>query len=332
MIAAYKKNKEVILRKKQQRALNPREIRLKVEACGICGTDLYGEEEDFSPFGHEVAGEIIECGCGVDFLSVGRKIVLDSATPCGRCSSCKDGKQELCEDIQSFFYSQEFGFAEEMIAPGESAIPYRDLSPSAATLQEPLGVAIDMVRLAEISKDSNVLIIGLGPIGLMAAALVKRANAKRVFVSDFKEKRARIELAKKWGADTFVDPKDIADYDFNCLLDRVLVTAPPPALPAAFSAACKGAIVSFIGIGHGDAAFCRFDANAFHFKKLQLRASFASPALFGPQALRYLADGTVRGEELISHTFALKRIKDALDTARESSDALKVVVIPGGPQ
>lgn len=332
MIAAYKRNKEVILKEKHPRALNPREIRLKVEACGICGTDLFGEEEDFSPFGHEVAGEIIECGRGIDYLRVGQKVVIDSATPCGRCSSCKDGKQELCEDIQSIFYLEEFGFAEEMIAPGESAIPYKELSPSVATLQEPLGVAIDMVRLGEINKDSNVLIIGQGPIGLMAAALVKQANAKRIFISDFKEKSARIELAMKWGADECIDPKDLAAYDFNCLIDRILVTAPPPTLNQAFNIACKGAIISFIGIGHGDAAFCRFDANAFHFKKLQLRASFASPALFGPQALGYLIDGTVKGVELISHTFSLKQIKDAMDTARESFDALKVVVVPGGPE
>jgi threonine dehydrogenase-like Zn-dependent dehydrogenase len=332
MIAAYKKNREVILKEKHLRELNPREIRLKVEACGICGTDLSGEDKDFSPFGHEVAGEIVECGCGVDYLRVGQKVVLDSATPCGRCSSCKDGKQELCEDIQSFFFLEEFGFSEEMIAPGESAIPYDMLSPQAATLQEPLGVAIDMVRLGEIGKDNNILIIGLGPIGLMAAALVKRANANRVFVSDFKERSARIELAVKWGADEFVDPKELTDYNFNCQIDRILVTAPPSTLDQAFRTACKGAIISFIGIGHGDAAFCRFDANEFHFKKLQLRASFASPALFGPQALRYLIDGTVKGEDLISHTFSLKRIQDAMDIARESPDALKVVVIPGGSE
>jgi L-iditol 2-dehydrogenase len=330
MIAAYKKNKDVILKEKHRRELSPREIRLKVEACGICGTDIFGEDKEFSPFGHEVAGEIIECGCGVDYLKVGQKVVLDSATPCGRCNSCRDGKQELCEDIQSIFYLEEFGFAEELIAPGESAIPYEGLSPSVATLQEPLGVAIDMVRLGEINKDNNVLIIGQGPIGLMATALVKKANARRIFVSEYKGKQARRELAMKWGADDFIDPKELNNYDFTCQIDRILVTAPPPSLNSAFDIACKGAIISFIGIGHGETAFCRFDANSFHFKKLQLRASFASPALFGAQALSYLADGTVKGEELISHTFTLNQIKNALETASESFDALKVVVVPGG--
>jgi len=192
---------------------------------------------------------------------------------------------------------------------------------------EPLGVAIDMVRLAGIEVTSNVLILGQGPIGLMATALAKRAGARRLFVSQPARRVARVELARRFGADAVIDPTEtpLREYDFGCEIDRVLVTSPPQTLPEAFDVAAKGGIVSFIGIEHGEGAFCSFDANAFHFKKLQLRASFASPALFTPLALQHLRAGLVDGEALISHRFPLARIADAM-AAADAPDAVKVVV------
>lgn len=97
-------------------------------------------------------------------------------------------------------------------------------------------------------------------------------------------------------------------------------------LPDVFAAAAKGAVISFIGIEPGDGAFCTFDVNAFHFKKLQLRASFASPALYTPLALQYLRERVVDGDALISHRFPLEQVARGMQVARESSAALKVVV------
>jgi threonine dehydrogenase-like Zn-dependent dehydrogenase len=104
------------------------------------------------------------------------------------------------------------------------------------------------------------------------------------------------------------------------------VTAPPPAIVTAIDIAAKGAILSFIGIGHGGTEKLTFDANAFHFKKLQLRASFASPAMYGPLALSYLREGRIDGNRMVSHRFPLSRISDALKVATDDPEALKVVV------
>lgn len=332
MKAAFKKGTDVFLKDIELRPLKPDEIRLKVTACGICGTDLLqapGEQEE-AQFGHEIAGTILETSSAVPLLPIGQKIVLDSATPCGRCDNCRNARQELCTNIQSFWSIPSFGLAEEMPAPAICAIPCDDLPPDIATLQEPLGVAIDMVRLADIEVNSNVLIMGLGPIGLMALTLVKRAGAKRIFVSGHKRRTRRVELAKQFGADAFIDPTErlLEDYNFGCEIDRILVTSPPKTLACAFQVAAKGAVISFIGIAHGDGAFCTFNVNDFHFKKLQLRASFASPALFGPLALQYLREGVVDGKALISHRFPLEKIAEAMDVARNDPSAVKVVVMP----
>ncbi len=331
MKSAFRCKSELFIDKLTLPQLGADEIKLKVDACGICGTDIFANTSDEAEqFGHEIAGTILEINSADSRLQVGQQVVLDSATPCGRCDNCRNAKQELCLDLKSIWCIPSFGFAEEMLAPAISAIPYNNLSPEVATLQEPLGVAIDLVRLAELTPDSNVLIMGAGPIGLMALALVKHHGIKNVFVSDFKSKTGRMQVAQQFGASAFIDPTKtlLNEYNFGCDIDRILVTSPPSTLNSAFDVAAKGAIISFIGIGHGEGAFCKFDVNEFHFKKLQLRASFASPALFGAQALHYLNSGVVDGEELISHRFPLKKIAEAIAVAKNDPSAVKVVIIP----
>ena len=330
MKAVFRNGKEVYLKDITLPALKDGQIRLKVEACGVCGTDVHSSSEKEQQFGHEIAGTILELGPGVSDLSVGQKIVLDSASPCGKCDNCKNTEQEICSKIKSIWGVPSFGFAEEMIAPAISAIPYEKLSPEVASVQEPLGVAIDLFRLSDINMNSNVLIMGQGPIGLMATALVKKAGARKIFVTELKSRTKRIELAKKFGADICIDPVEspLETYDFGCKINRILVTAPPKTLPTAFKVASKGAIISFIGIAFGEAANVTFDANDFHFKKLQLRASFASPALYGPRALQYLKEGVVDGEAIVTHRYKLEQIKEALRVSLEDSAAVKVVIVP----
>lgn len=330
MKAAFRKNGTLVIREASLPPLQTGQLRLRVDACGVCGTDVHSTADTEEQFGHEVAGTVLEMGAGVTGLHPGQKIVLDSATPCGRCSACRNAKQELCTDIQSFWFVPSFGFAEEMIAPAVCAIPYDGLTPAVASLQEPLGVALDLVRLSEITPDSNVLILGQGPIGLMATALVKNAGARRIFVSELASRTQRVELAGAFGADQCLDPTvtDLTGYKFGCNIDRILVTAPPKVLPSAFNIACKGAIVSFIGIAFGEAANVTFDANAFHFKKLQLRASFASPAQFGPRALRCLKEGVVDGDAMVTHRFPLDQLGEAIRVSLSAPDAVKAVILP----
>jgi len=329
---AWKQNGTIRVDAFTLRRITPSEIRIKVTACGICGTDLHvtpGGDPKPVQFGHEIAGTILELGSAVMGLTVGQSVALDSSTPCGRCANCRNMQQELCSDIQSFFCINSFGMADEMITPAINAVPAPDMDPAVACLSEPLGVAIDMVRLAEITPASNVLVIGAGAIGLMAIALARRAGARRIYCSQSARRPARCALAAQFGA-TIIDSRrtPLKNYAFDGPINRIMVTAPPAALAEAFSVASKGAIISFIGIEYGAGAECRFDANEFHFKKLQLRASFASPAIFTPQALTFLREGVVDGPALISHRFKLDDVAEAMSVARDAPDALKVIVTP----
>ena len=328
-----KKPNKVELRDEPKPVAAKNQIVLKVQACGVCGTDIHAAliNADFMPFGHEIAGQIVEIGQGVERLKVGQDVVLDSATPCGQCDMCRNTKQELCTDIQSFYFTDSFGMAEFVVAPAICAIPYEGLTPAEVILSEPLGVALDIVRVADIEPGNNVLVMGPGPIGLMAIRLVKMAGAEKVFVSALSSTVKRNQLAKEFGADVVieVDKQPLEDYEFGCRIDRVVSTTPPATLTSAVHIAAKGAIIAYIGLaGSGSPEIC-FDADEFHFKKLQLRASFASPALFGPRAIEILKKDNIIKQKLISHKFKLDEIDKAMDVAvNDVANALKIVVIP----
>lgn len=335
MKAAFMKNlNEIVLRDVKLPRLAPDEIRIRVDAAGICGTDVTSAldgKPDFAPFGHEVAGTILEIGRAVTGLEPGLKVALDSSTPCGRCANCRDTRQELCTDIKSFFFKTSFGFAQEMITPAISAVPYDGLSAVEACLAEPLGVAIDMHRLADIRIGSHVVVSGLGPIGLMAVRLAKLSGAERIYACGLSRSKARNRAALKFGADEIieVDKTPIENCKFPVAPDRFIISSPPQTMPPMFKIAAKGAIVSYIGIQYGPGAAITFDANEFHFKKLQLRASFASPALYTPMALALLKSKAVDGTKIVSHTFPLAQIKKAMTVAAtDKKAAVKVVVIP----
>jgi len=301
---------------------------IAIEACGICGTDinaiLRGEKE-FMPLGHEVAGRVM----GNDGTLSTERIVLESSSACGRCHSCRNGHPDLCTDVQSFFARPYFGIAERMVAPEISIVPYQDVDPAVATLAEPLGVAIDLCEVATITPYSTVLVVGLGPIGLMAVRLAKLAGAARIYASTFSKRERRNQLALNFGADELLyeDEKPLGARQLDPAPDRILITAPPPAIRSCIAPAAKGAILAYIGVGHGDSDHVTFPANEFHFKKLQLRSSFASPALRTPLALELLRAKRIDGTKLISHRFPLSEAPRAIRTAcLDKNEAIKVVI------
>jgi len=316
-------------------APGPGEVIVAVKSCGVCGTDAIhvagSQATDWQPFGHEVAGVVEQVGHGVVAVKPGDTVALESSSFCRNCSLCRNGRVDLCNKAPSFWGGPSGGFAEKIIAPIECVVPFEGLDFDAASLAEPLGVAIDLVKVADIQVDDNVLVIGPGPIGLMALALARRRTSGRIFLAGHSHSTARLDAGRALGADGIVevDKTPLQDFDFGCRISQVLDTAPPRTLEAAIEAAGVGGIISYIGIEYGEGATISFDANKFHFKKLQLRASYASPALYFPMALDLLKLGRIPADALISHRFPLGEVdKAVLTAARDKAAAVKVIVNP----
>ena len=326
--------------------VRPGWVLVKVAACGICGTDLHianltdhrltlHPPTQWQPFGHEVAGIVAAVGGGVSNVRAGDTVALESGSYCGVCEQCRNGRSDLCNRGENFWANASMGFADFILAPAHACVHFSGLPFEVACLAEPFGVAYDMVATAGIGEGDEVLALGLGPIGLMAIPLARRRGAARIYAANRSGGR-RMELARAWGADEVVE---LGDAPASSILfrrggvDRALVSAPPQAIPGVLPAMNYGGVVTFIGIDYGGRSAITLDANDFHFKKLQLRASHAAPALYFPAVLRLLADGaadgTFDGAAVVSHVLPLERIAEAMRLARDNrAEALKVVIRP----
>lgn len=315
---------------------------IKVEACGICGTDLHIARSvthrltpkpptEWQGFGHEVAGVVAQVGPGVRNVKEGDRVVLESGSYCGTCELCRNGRSDLCNKGPNFWNNESMGFAEYILAPKECLVPFDGLSFEVACLSEPLGVALDMTYTADIALGDEVLVLGLGPIGLLSIPLVRRKGAAHIYAANRSGGR-RADLARLYGADSVIltseTPVEAIPFRRGGV-DRALVSASASAVLSALPVMNYGGIIAFIGIEYGPGAALTFDANEFHFRKLQLRASHAAPALYFPTCLQLLKDGHVNGEAIISHVMPLERIVEAMTLLRDArGDVLKIVIKP----
>jgi L-iditol 2-dehydrogenase len=216
-----------------------------------------------------------------------------------------------------------------MLAPACCVVRYDGLTPEAASLAEPAGVAYDMIKTADIQHGDRVCLIGPGPIGLMAIPMAIRSGADQVVCIGRTTNVKRLEAAVKLGAEVLATDRPLSEHtELHHRFDRVLVTAPVHMIPQALPLLAYGGIMSYIGIGTGEGTV-QFDANDFHYRKLQLRGSFASPALYYPIVLKMLKNGTIPAETIISHRFPLRDIGKAMTMCKEDKgQTVKVVVKP----
>lgn len=309
------------------------DVLVKVEACGICGTDISAAASqalDWQAFGHEVAGTIAAVGHGVPHLQAGQRVVLETASFCGHCDVCRNGRVDLCAKAPNMWGRPAMGFSQYMLVPAVCVVPFtHDISAAVAALAEPAGVACDMVKTADIQMGDRVAVVGLGPIGLMAAALARHRGAVRVVGIERSVCQRRLEVGKELGCEPLANDGALdALNDLRGKFTHVLMTAPVECIAPGLSLLEYGGEMTYIGIGTGNSVIS-FDANDFHFRKLQLRASFASPAVYLPLVLDLLASGIIPGEKIISHRFALAEMHSAMQTVRDDrATAVKIIVEP----
>jgi len=323
----------VTFREVPLRAPGSHEILLDVLACGICGHDLEIASQlarEPRPFGHEIAGIVREVGECVRHVKSGDQVALESGSFCGECDLCRNGRVDLCNKAPGFWAEPAMGFSPAMVVNARCVAPAPDMDPHAAALAEPCGVAVDMVKTAEIGLTDRVLVVGTGAIGLMALAIVRRRTGGLIAAAN--RHAEKLEIAKRLGADVLMNlsetPLGECGKHFDGF-DRVLSTAPPHTLPDSLAATAYGGNVTYIGFDWGPGGTIQLDTTAMHLGKKQLRASFASPAVYLPEALHLLRTGVVPAEEIISHRFPLSRLEEAMKTARDDrANARKVLVIP----
>jgi (R,R)-butanediol dehydrogenase/meso-butanediol dehydrogenase/diacetyl reductase len=235
------------------------DVRLRVLATGICGSDLHnfrtGQWISRIPStpGHEVAAEVVELGPDVRTLAVGDRVVADSRVACGRCALCREGRANLCINLGYLGEVCDGGFAEELVLPATAITRVAPgLDPMVAAMAEPLAVALHAASRSGATPDSPALVVGCGPIGGLVALVLARAGVSPVLVTD--RNRARVELvAEVTGASPV--PLERAAITAATrgvpLRHAVEATGSTAAASALLDVVDNGATIALVGIFHG---------------------------------------------------------------------------------
>jgi threonine 3-dehydrogenase len=187
----------------------PGEVLVRVARTGICGTDLHIRSWDswaqgvIKPplvVGHEIAGHVAALGPGVDRVAIGDLVSVEGHIVCGRCRNCLAGRRQLCANTVSVGVNRDGGFAELVAVPASNVWRHPpDLALDVAAIFDPFGNAVHAALSFPVLGE-DVLITGAGPIGMMAAAVVRHAGARHVVITDVSA--PRLQLARSMGAAT----------------------------------------------------------------------------------------------------------------------------------
>lgn len=307
----------------------PGEVRLRVKACGICGSDLHGMDGSSGRripplvMGHEASGVVDSTGEGVTAWKAGDRVTFDSTVWCGECGYCREGRVNLCDSRQVVGvacaeFRRDGAFAEYVTVPQRILHRLPDaLSFEEAAFAEPVGVALHAVRRAGAVSGSTVLVVGAGLIGLLIVQALKRAGAGKVIAVDLDE--GRLELARQLGADeTSLGGPALAPFEVDVAME---VVGAAPTVDFAIRSARKGGRVVLVGNLSPNVPL---PLQIVVTRELDVLGSCAIAGEY-PEALEAIASGSIRVKPLITAAIDLESGVDAFAKAK-APGALKVLV------
>jgi L-iditol 2-dehydrogenase len=330
-------------------AIGPGELLVRIATCGICGTDLkkihYGSHSAPRIFGHEMAGTIVAVGEGVAKYRLGQRVMVHHHVPCNECYYCRKGTPAQCPlykrtGVTAGFEPSGGGFAEyirvmSFVVTNGGVVRIPDGIPfEQAAFVEPVNTVLKGVKMLNLAADDTVLVIGQGPIGLMHAALARRAGA-RVLTSDLYAERhaiaARFGLKHPIhaGQENVVE-RVLAETEGRGA-DAVILAVGGNALIKTAMDTCRpgGKVMLFAQTQHGDATF---DPGAVCMDEKTLMGSYSSSFLIRDEVTSLVFDGYRNGfdlTQLISHRFPLEQAVAAIEVASHpKADSMKIMIEP----
>jgi L-iditol 2-dehydrogenase len=325
------------------------EVLIRVEVCGICGTDLKkihtGSHAAPRIFGHETAGVIAATGEAVEGFAVGDRVMVFHHIPCGDCYYCRKKTFAQCAVYKKVGCTAGFepsggGFAEFVkvsdwiVRRGLVRVP--DGVPlEQAAFVEPVNTCLKAVVNLNLQPDETVLVIGQGPIGILLASLAKRSGAK-VLTSDLYAERHRV--ASRFGLDHPIDAgrQDVVAEAKAASEGRgadavILAVGGNALIRTAMDAARPGGkVLLFAQTQHGEAVI---DPAAVCMDEKMLMGSYSASAAIQDEGVRAVFDGYANGfdlTQLISHRFPLEQAVEAIALASHPSAGSMKVVIQAG--
>lgn len=319
----------------------PSQALVQVKACALCTWEQrsYTGEEPFYPLssGHEVSGELVEVGSRVfSKAKVGDRVVASLLTRCGYCDSCRRGMDNLCDNNRKAYRDANVpgpaGLAEYVLLedyqlyPAGNGVSFEELC-----LAEPLACVIRSVTKSAVGRADQVVVVGAGIMGVLHLNLLKQAGAT-VFVSE--PNPARAAFALEMGADAIIDPTNGSFSEKVKALtggrgaDAVLCAVSIGAVvEQAVQAVAKAGRVHVYASIHPRETRISVDPNLFHNKEIVLTGTMSQDRQDMRKAVDMISRQTIDLRPLISRTFPLSDLDEALKAAIRP-DTYRVIVLP----
>jgi L-iditol 2-dehydrogenase len=328
----------------QQVPISRRKAMLKVSACAVCGYDARvfrnGHRKVRPPviLGHELCGEIqndVMAGDGIT-INAGSRVAVCPLIPCLQCPHCKIGDYNLCINLREVGSTSDGGFAQYVTIPEQlirigGLVPVPDnLTDEEAALLEPLACCLNSYsRMLPIAKDSPVVIIGDGPMGLIHLQLFKRLSSSRVAIVG--KIPLRMEKAREMGADAvFAYSRETAPDVLNFAGPSagagvvVIATSNPVVFELATKVSARNSKINvFAGMPSGQTFL--LDANWLHYNQVSVTGTFSStPKMLG-EAARIASEKTIDLSAIVTHKYSLPEIEEAIEVT-EKYHGLRAVI------
>lgn len=320
--------------------INNGEILVKVKAALTCGTDLKTYRRGHptiikstpSTFGHEFSGRVVEIGDNVTKFKVGDRVVGGNSVPCFDCYFCKRHMHSLCENLEYLngAYSEYVAVPEQLVKYNFYKIP-DTLDYKEAALVEPLACALHGIDRTTIKVGETVVVIGVGPIGLMFVKLATLKGAKVIAVDLSKY---RLEESKKYGAVYTVNAKEDNHVDKVRKLTEELkgadVVIEATGFPKVWENAVnmvrpRGLVLTFGGTKKGTTF--TMDCQKFHYEEIEIKAVYHHTPYHIKMAVDLLASKQVDGSLFITDEYPLSKAIDALESIGRQ-EGIKYVILP----
>lgn len=319
------------------------EVLVKIETALTCGTDLKVYRRGYharmivvpSVFGHEFAGTIAKVGPEVNGFVEGMPVVAANSAPCGECYYCHRQEFSVCNDLLFLngAYAEYIKVPRRIVATNLLPIP-EQVSYAAAAMVEPVACVMRGLEEAEVREQDTVVVLGLGPIGLLFVRLAKLRGAR---VLAFGRRKTRLRTAERLGADNVFDidaieaiPAKVKSLTSGYGADKVIeCVGHPTAWELAIACTRRGGTVTLFG-GCAAGTTVSLDTERIHYDQLTIKSPFHHTPRHVRGALELLAKGVLDASDWISHHAPLIELPKVLADLAQTNGTLKVAIIPNG--
>ena len=338
-VAMWYNNHDIRIEEMPVPIIGAGELLVRIEASGICGSDVmewYRLDRAPLVLGHEISGQVVAAGDGLERFSVGDRVIAAHHVPCNTCHFCLNGHHTMCETLRrTNFYPG--GFAEYVRLPainvdrGTFLLP-DDMTYEDATFVEPLACVLRSQRIAGIKPGQSVLVIGSGITGLLHIALARALGASKIVATDISE--FRLDAAKNSGADYALNAREdlpvrFRELNSGRLADLVVVcTGAVSAINQALNTAERGGTILLFAPTDPGVTIPISVNDLFFRHDRTITTSYAGSPADHQTALDLIAAGSVRVNPMITHRLGLADAQEGFRLVAKAKESIKVIIEP----